>query len=228
MHGQTNQRLIGVPNFYMHMWFWTCLDDEAFTLFSVGPSGKATSETLATDSQHFSFGVQGDGYIYFEIRMYDDTIPTEILYRETTTTLKVQKGWNYIGFHLDEIYEYSYMTIYLRNEGHVGTYSKYETFFKGYYYKNYWNSLPSTDADEIVVLGCKTYTNWPNTASWLTPNIFPDPVYGLCMQGWIHTIEIWTTRDNSYFDSAKWNRNWDFIFNADLETRTQFETNFVE
>ena len=50
MHGHSNERLIGMPNFYMHMWFWTCLEDEAYTLFSVGPAGKATSETVAADS----------------------------------------------------------------------------------------------------------------------------------------------------------------------------------
>lgn len=37
-----------------------------------------------------------------------------------------------------------------------------------------------------------------------------DPVYGLCMKGWIHSIEIWTT-GNGYS-----NQNWDIIFNADL------------
>lgn len=158
MQGHSNERLIGMPNFYMHMWFWTCLEDEAYTLFSVGPAGKATSETVAADSQHFSFGVQGDGYVYFEIRLYDDSSYSEILYRETTTTLKVKRGWNYIGFHMDEIYEYSYLTVYLRNEDHVGTYDKYETFFKGYYYKNYYDTGFTTDADEVVVLGCKTYT----------------------------------------------------------------------
>lgn len=130
--------------------------------------------------------------MYFELRLYDDATNSEIVYRETTTTLKIRKGWNYLAFHMDEIYEYSYLTIYHRSEEHVGTYDKYETFFKGYYYKNY-NDATFPENDEVVVLGCKTYTNWPEPSTWTTTTAFPDPVYGLCMKGWIHTIEIWTT-----------------------------------
>lgn len=50
MHGASNNRLIGKPNWFFHIWFWTAVDDEAFTVFSVGPSGKETSETVASDS----------------------------------------------------------------------------------------------------------------------------------------------------------------------------------
>jgi hypothetical protein len=38
------------------------------------------------------------------------------VWRERATTLKVAKGWNYIAIHVDEIYDYSYLTVYLRNE----------------------------------------------------------------------------------------------------------------
>ncbi len=129
---------------------------------------------------------------------------------------------------MDEIYEYSYLTVYHRSEEHVNTYDKYETFFKGYYYKNYYDNTYSTDADEVVVLGCKTYANWPEPSTWATTAVFPDPVYGLCMQGWIHTIEIWTPRDAAHGVAGKYNTNWDYIFNADTDSRTSFETDFVE
>ncbi len=51
MHGGiNNNRLIGYPNWFMHIWFWTAVEEEPFTIFSVGPSGKETSETVASDS----------------------------------------------------------------------------------------------------------------------------------------------------------------------------------
>ena len=59
-------------------------------------------------------GVQGDGYIFIEIKMYNNG--AYVTYRETTTNCKVQKGWNYLGIHVDEIYEYSYVYIYHRTE----------------------------------------------------------------------------------------------------------------
>jgi hypothetical protein len=141
--------------------------------------------------------------VYFELRLWDDAANTEVVYRETTTTLKVRKGWNYLAFHLDEIYEYSYLTIYHRSEEHIGTYDKYESLLKGYYYKDF-NDNSKPDRDSVVVLGCKTYTNWPAPSTWTSATVFPDPVYGLCMTGWIHTIEIWAA-----------DGNWDTIFNAD-------------
>jgi hypothetical protein len=54
----------------------------------------------------------------------------------------VSKGWNYIGILMDEIYEYSYLTIYHRSEQDTGAkkYNKYETFFAGYYYYQYGNT----------------------------------------------------------------------------------------
>jgi hypothetical protein len=60
------------------------------------------------------------------------------------------------------------------------------------------------------MVGCKAYitgsTNGPN--NWL-PGKFPDDlVYGLCMKGWINTIEVW--RDPN---------EWDALFNIDTETR---------
>jgi len=114
---------------------------------------------------------------------------------------------------VDEIYEYSYVTMYHRSELHTASYSKYETIFKGYYYYDY----ASNTYDDIVVLGCKSYENWGSTSTpWTnppTPTWPTDAVYGLCMRGWIHTIEIWS-------DST----NWDSIFNADTETKTSLDT----
>jgi hypothetical protein len=46
-HGFSDQKLIGQPNFFYHMWFWTAVDNEAFTLFSVGPDLVATDESSA-------------------------------------------------------------------------------------------------------------------------------------------------------------------------------------
>ena len=83
-----------------------------------------------------SIGVQGDGYFFIEIAMNnnDDSVP--VYYYETTTTLQVKKGWNYFAIHVDEIYEYSYVTMYHRSEQHTSApyYSKYQTYFKGYYW----------------------------------------------------------------------------------------------
>ncbi len=100
----------------------------------------------------FSIGVQGDGYIYYELGLYDNG--AAILVSETTTTLQVKKGWNYVGMMVDEIYEYSYVTMYLRNEWHTAFpyFSKYETFFKGYYEPGSDSSLN----DDVMVLGCRT------------------------------------------------------------------------
>jgi hypothetical protein len=90
--------------------------------------------------------------------MLDNGITT--YYKETTTTLLVKKGWNYIGFHADEIYEYTYVTIYHRSEQHTASpyYSKYETVFKGYYI--------SGMNDDVTVLGCKSYQMFGITSSW--------------------------------------------------------------
>lgn len=70
-------------------------------------------------------GVQADGYVFLEIKMYNNGV--WVTYRETTTNLQVQKGWNYIGIHVDEIYEYSYVYMYLRTEQTTGPnyYSEY-------------------------------------------------------------------------------------------------------
>lgn len=116
--------------------------------------------------------------------------------------------------HVDEIYEYSYVTMYHRNELHVAPtiYSKYETFFRGYY-------KPASDSgknDDVYVLGCKTYQTWGSTGNWphaatktyVTSSWPTDVVYGLCMKGWINTFEVW-----------KASGNWDTIFNADTDTR---------
>jgi hypothetical protein len=44
-HAFSDLQVIGQPNFYFHMWFWTAIDDEAFTLFSLGPDKVETDES---------------------------------------------------------------------------------------------------------------------------------------------------------------------------------------
>lgn len=82
--------------------------------------------------------------------------------KEKATNLKVAKGWNYVAVLIDEIYEYSYLTMYSRSEADESSslkYNKYESVFYGYYYYYYGSGSPN-QFDEIVVLGCKTYQNW--------------------------------------------------------------------
>lgn len=71
------------------------------------------------------------------------------------------KGWNYVAVLIDEIYEYSYLTMYSRSEADETStlkYNKYESVFFGYYYYHYTHSPAANyPLDEIVVLGCKTY-----------------------------------------------------------------------
>ena len=63
--------------------------------------------------------------------------------------MKVAKGWNYVAILIDEIYEYSYATMYLRNELNTGSqlFSKYESFTKGVRYFG---------IDDTLNLGCFT------------------------------------------------------------------------
>ena len=127
------------------MWFWTAIDNEAFTLFSVGPDSVDIDETTGpfigtANTQYFSLGVQGDGYYFIEIRLYNQTTNTESLIKEKATNLKVAKGWNYVAVLIDEIYEYSYLTMYSRSEADESStlkYNKYESVFYGYYYYQY-------------------------------------------------------------------------------------------
>ncbi len=108
----------------------------------------------------------------------------------------------------DELYKYTYITMYLRTEQHVAPniYSKYETNFKGFY-DAYWGY----DDDEVVIFGCKTYQTWGDTTvlpGW--PGSWPsDANYGLCMKGWINTFEIYPA----------WG-NWDGLFNAQADSMT--------
>lgn len=169
--------------------------------------------------------MQGDGYFYIELTTTDNA--ATVYNKETTTTLQAKKGWNYIAVHADEIYEYTYITMYHRSEQHTTApyYSKFETVFKGYYYQG---------NDDITILGCKTYQMMGNTAylpskagSYVynaapatppTTTLWPTDIqYGLCMKGWINTIEIWSAAGN-----------WDTLFNIDTESRsTNIETNFL-
>ncbi len=105
----------------------------------------------------------------------------------------VRKGWNYIGVHVDEIYEYSYVTIYHRSEYHISPgdlFNKYETVLRGVY-RAAW---PDGENDDIIILGCRSYyyTGSTNGARSYWPSHPSDLVYGLCMKGWINRIEIWS------------------------------------
>ena len=88
----------------------------------------------------------------------------DVYYKETTTNLQVQKGWNYIAMHVDEIYEYSYVAMYHRSELDLNNillknYNKYETFFKGFYKGGF-----AGFNDNLLILGCKTYQSWDPTS----------------------------------------------------------------
>lgn len=109
------------------MWFYTC-KTESFVLYTIQ---RATTPASTGDANfnYFSVGVQGDGYFYIEIRMIDNEVLSAI--KEKTTNLKVSEGWNYIAVDLDEIYEYSYLTMYHRSE--TSTLTTYQSFFRGYY-----------------------------------------------------------------------------------------------
>jgi hypothetical protein len=45
-----------------------------------------------------------------------------------------------------------------------------------------------------------------------------DVQYGMCMKGWINTIEI--------YRSSTYNFNWDLLFNADVDTQNDLD-NFI-
>ena len=98
--------------------------------------------------------------------------------REKTTSLKVQQGWNYIAMDLNEVYDYTYVTLYHKSEqastaSKLATpptysyYDKYETFFEGTY----------SEGTRALVLGCKNYLDYSS--------LIADSPYGLCMRGWI-------------------------------------------
>lgn len=117
------------------MWFWTSIIDEGFVIMSLL---RCSVVEASGDVRTFiSVGVQGDGYVFLEIAMNVNNDAAPVYYRETATTLQVKKGWNYIAIHIDEIYEFSYVTMYLRNE-QTGApyYAKYETVFQGYYFQD--------------------------------------------------------------------------------------------
>jgi hypothetical protein len=63
-------------------------------------------------------GVNGDGFFFWEIAMTDSSTGSSYIWRETSTTLRVAKGWNYVAIHFDEIYDYAYVRMYLRTENH--------------------------------------------------------------------------------------------------------------
>ena len=109
-------------NWFLHMWFWTCEDSEPFVIMTIHRYADTNLQETGVGNNHHRFilGVNGDGFFFWEINMVDSSTGTGYVWRETTTTLKVAKGWNYVGMHFDEIYDYSYIRMYLRTEFHTG------------------------------------------------------------------------------------------------------------
>lgn len=97
--------------------------------------------------------------------------------KEKTTNCMVKPGWNYIALYVDEIYEFSYVYMYHRSEYHVSPtlYTKYYTFFRGFYDET---TDDEATTDVVVVLGCKDYITYASAVT-------AESLYGLCMQGWI-------------------------------------------
>lgn len=56
-------------------------------IFQVERCSETIDDSNAANAQFLSIGVQGDGYVFFSIRMYDNGVDVD--YKETTTTLKV-------------------------------------------------------------------------------------------------------------------------------------------
>jgi len=101
---------------------------------------------------------------------------------------------------------------------HTGAtpYTIYETILRGNH-RPHWNH----DMNEIANIGCTTYHNYSILYSWNSTNNYnnfdPNIVYGLCMRGYIHTMEV--------FESGS---RWDNIFNADKgATEITSFTNFI-
>jgi hypothetical protein len=133
--------------------------------------------------------VNADGYVYFEMLTRNTATDYLYLFREYTTTMKVQKGWNYIAMLFDEIYDYTYITMYLRTENNVSPnlFSKYQTYIPG---------VREYGLDDTIVIGCYTNLGMGSTGSTqATSSTWANPpgafTYGLCMKGWMNTIEIY-------------------------------------
>lgn len=203
------QTILDNNNWFLQTWFWTCEDSEPFVLMTIHRCYETDLRETGTSYHHrFILGVNGDGYLFWEIGMQDTSnYNTEYIWRETTTTLKVEKGWNYVAIDFDEIYDYTYIKMYLRTEYHAGAkpFSIYEGFSKG---------IRKFDIDDTIVLGCMTYlalgrtgTTSPTSSDWPQPD---DVLYGLCMKGWINTIEI-------FRNAAGQDVKFDPLFNADVD-----------
>ena len=96
-------------------------------------------------------------------------------YREVTTNLVVETGWNYVAIYLDEIYEFSYVTMYNRYTAMTQQtnadlpafgqmHRKYETFFAGEYDENSLDYGSATVAfpnpNLVIVIGCSIYAEF--------------------------------------------------------------------
>eukprot|EP00347_Sterkiella_histriomuscorum_P005396 403356774 len=181
-HDSVGNRFINQRNFFVDMWFYTCIPD-SFVLFTV-QERDGPSSTVDNDFNFLSIGVQGDGYIYLEIRLVDNE--ANVAYKEKTTNMQVKTGWNYVALLVDEIYEFSYVYMYHRSENHASPtiYTKYYTYFKGFYDETEDDEAASKDV--VLVLGCKDYI------TYATSPLTDESPYGLCMRGWIQYMNVYT------------------------------------
>jgi hypothetical protein len=157
-------RILNGYNWFLEFYFNTCITTD-FVIFSIQSKNmqQTSGGTAVTPFTYFSLGVNGDGYYYIMLALVNNEVLTQ--YREVATTLQVASGWNYVAINLDEIYEYSYVTMYNRYEGmtiqSVSTlpsygyyHRKYTTFFAGEYDENTYDYAGSLK-DLAIVMGCR-------------------------------------------------------------------------
>lgn len=99
------------------------------------------------------------------------------------TTLQVRRGWNYIGIHFDEIYEFTYVNMYHRSEEHTTSpyYDKFEIMMPGYWRPAARGGFEKHD--DVIILGCKSYQrlNHEMTAKSTWKDYPADVTYGFCL-----------------------------------------------
>jgi len=190
-HQSAGNRFFDGKNFAFMMFFNTCLEKD-FYLFCVQELDQVENEDTDAnpDWPHFCLYVDGNGYYTFTIRLVDNE--NRVVWRKKTTTLQVALGWNFVGFYLDEIYEFSYIFMYSRNENQANQ-QTYDTIMAGYYDET---NDDEAETNSVLVIGCRVLTDFTAVDN--------DHVYGMCMRGWIQ-----------YFESDNLDGRNDFLLNYD-------------